>query len=777
MAAHYMKASIVLIILSAVIPHVTSEEVYISPSQQECPEHHSAKQCLTLQEYMYVSGNYATNFTSLQILPGIHHINISDTTIPVSDIYSLEVNGSNATIHCNGNYFEFRRIEYISIRGVGLIGCSRTSFTSVHVLTIHDTRFDHHGPVILNSVHNATIINSLIINGRKLLVHNSTLLIKAATFSNLTYSDNNFEWDQDPHGGAMRADSSSITIDQCLFLNNNFFNSSIESWGGAIYANNTRLSINNSSFTRNSATTAGGAISANNSLVQITSSYFKNNLATEKGGAIHIIGPNTISSIRLYYCSFISNKADIAGVLYTAGNGIDIIINVSTFNSNKAKSTGGVLFAAGINNFVIVQSSLFTDNAAEYYYGGVLHITGNYSMVNILQSMFHGSAAYKTGGALNIEGSTSVILIDQSEFLNSKAQEGGGTLSFTGSNTDIYVNASVFSNSSARVGGALQMLGVHTNITVDQCDFSNNRAYIGAVLHVNSTASQVVVTESSFANNSATERGGGVIAIFGSQLKFDQNTILFENYGGIINACRSNVTASDNIVPIVEFNPNSYCTLYDVYQDMPMITDDMNTTEAGYTSFTFEDNTTISSEATTTSGTETNTMSGTTTIPGNTMPGTTTTPGNTRPGTTTVPGNTRPGTTTVPGNTMPGTTTIPGNTMPGTTTIPGITATTTPWTNETPETQALTTKPATPNSEDHSVMSTIPNIYTKAIYATLGIAIVVCVLLALLYIIVMCIVLYLCGVFKSKKRLVDNPYLYVPMKENESNPDSELPQE
>ena len=756
MAAHYMKASIVLIILSAVIPHVTSEEVYISPSQQECPEHHSAKQCLTLQEYMYVSGNYTTNFTSLQILPGIHHINISDTTIPVSDIYSLEVNGSNATIHCNGNYFKFRRIEHISIRGVGLMGCSRTSFTSVHVLTIHDTRFDHHGPVILNSVHNATIINSSITNGRKLLVHNSTLLIKAATFSNLTYSDNNFEWDQDPHGGAMWADSSSITLDQCSFLNN-FFNSSIESWGGAVYANNTRLSVINSSFTGNSATTAGGAISANNSLVQITSTYFKNNLATEKGGAIHIIGPNTTSSIPVSYCSFISNKADIAGVLYTAGNDIDIIINVSTFNSNKAKSTGGVLFAAGINNFVTVQSCLFTDNAAEYYYGGVLHITGNYSMVNIFQSMFNGSAAYKTGGALNIEGNTSEIFIYQSEFLNSQAQEGGGTLSFTGSNTDIYVNASVFSNSSARVGGALQMSGVHTDITVDQCDFSNNIADIGAVLHVNSTGSQVVVTESSFANNSATERGGGVIAIFGSQLKFDQNTILLKNYGGIINACRSNVTASDDIVPIVELNPNNlYCTLYDVYQDMPMTTDDMNTTEAGYTSFTSEDNTTISSEATTTSGTETNTMSGTTTIPGNTIPG------------NTIPGNTMPGTTTIPGNTMPGTTTIPGSTMPGTTT---------PWTNETPETQALTTKRATPNSEDHSVMPTIPNIYTKAIYATLGIAIVVCVLLALLYIIVMCIVLYLCGVFKSKKRLVDNPYLYVPMKENESNADSELPQE
>ena len=71
------------------------------------------------------------------------------------------------------------------------------------------------------------------------------------------------------------------------------------------------------------------------------------------------------------------------------------------------------------------------------------------------------------------------------------------------------------------------------------------------------------------------------------------------------------------------------------------------------------------------------------------------------------------------------------------------------------------------------MMPTIPGIYATAIYTTLGITIVVCVLLALLYIIVLCIMLYLCGVFKSKKRLVDNPYVYVPMKENESTVNDE----
>ena len=94
MATHYLRMSTILIILFAVIQHVASQKVYIvSPSQQECPESQSGKQCLTLQQYL--TGNYTTNFTSLEILPGIHRLDFNNTIIPVS-IYSLEVNGSNS---------------------------------------------------------------------------------------------------------------------------------------------------------------------------------------------------------------------------------------------------------------------------------------------------------------------------------------------------------------------------------------------------------------------------------------------------------------------------------------------------------------------------------------------------------------------------------------------------------------------------------------------------------------------------------------------------------
>ena len=256
MAVHYLKMSVIFILLLAVIPHVTSEKVYIiSPSQQECSGQDSGKQCLTLQQFV-TEVNYSSNFTSLQMLPGIHHINLS---VFVQTIYSLKVNGSNATILCNGSFFDFRWIDRINIHGVRLMGCRETSFTSVRELTISDAHFEQDSPVILDSVLNATIKNSSIINGSKLLVHSSTLTVKTSLFSNLTATDGYFEWNQDPYGGAIRTENSNITIEQCVFLNNSLYPLN-SSRGGAVYANNTKLHIIDSSFTRNSATKAGGAI-------------------------------------------------------------------------------------------------------------------------------------------------------------------------------------------------------------------------------------------------------------------------------------------------------------------------------------------------------------------------------------------------------------------------------------------------------------------------------------------------------------------------------------
>lgn len=642
------------------------------------------------------------------------------------------------------------------------MGCRETSFTSVREFTIRDTHFEQDSPVILDSVLNATIINSSIINGSKLLVYSSTLTIKTALFSNLTATDGYFDWIQDPYGGAIRTENSNITIEQCVFLNNSLYPLN-SSWGGAVYANNTRLHVIDSNFTGNSATETGGAISAENTLMQITNSQFSNNIAIE-GGVLYITG-NYIA-VNISQSTFDRNAADVTGgTLYINGNNSEVFIDKSQFLNSRAKE-GGILRLTGSKTSIHVNTSVFSNSRATVM-GGALQILGDYINIDVDQCHFSSNTAGTEGGAaVYLKGYQSVLrLIDSTfsdnlaarcavlqashgqelyiQFINSrvtnntahresigdgtggvaclkqasiqvinssfslnKASGNAGVLYTENSSLSI-VRSSFDGNKAGLNGGVIYWYAEtpHVSTDIDYSNFSNNLAFVdGAVMYVNSSGSQVTVTNSTFAYNNATERGAA-IAIFGSQLYFDQNFI-FDNYEWIINACTSNVTASDDLVQIVDPNPNnSSCSLYDERQGMPMTT----------ASFT--------------------------------------------------------GSTPTEANATPA---GPTSSSQATTTPAGTEITTMPGTNDTP---GLTAKPTTQDSsrtEDHSAVPTIPNVYVTAIYTTLGIAIVVCVLLALLYIVVLCIVMYLCGVFKSKKRLVDNPYVYVPMKENETNADNEI---
>ena len=408
MDAHYLKVSLILIISSAVLSRVASDRFYIlSSPDQPCPGDATGDQCLSLQQY--VTGNYtASNVSmpmqvSLEILSGIHKIQVNNN-ISMSNISSFEVNGSNATILCdelNNSLLKLKRIDRVNIRGLTLTGCRGAWFKSIRVLTIQDTNFQHHGAVILNAVLNATITNSSLVNGRKLLVHSSTLLIKKAVFSNLTVGDNYSQCYQDPHGGAIRTNNSNITIEQCTFVNNKascMNNSSMDGWGGAVHANNTILNITDSNFTGNSVAQAGGAISADNSLILVRYSQFNYNLAMGNAGVLYV---ENSSLLDILYSSFDNNKAgNNGGVLYsTAESPVIILITQSIFSHNQAAIDGGVMYVRGSDSNVTVRNSSFSFNCAKGR-GGVIAITES-QLLNITQTtiLYNNMATY--GGVIS----------------------------------------------------------------------------------------------------------------------------------------------------------------------------------------------------------------------------------------------------------------------------------------------------------------------------------------------------------------------------------------
>ena len=720
--------------MSLSVPFVTSSRIYIKTSpERPCPPGNVS--CMTLQQYINETNNSSTPYmdtVSLELQPGTHPIT---SIISVSNITSLEMYSSNAKILCNANssgVLHLTDITLVNISGISFTNCSTAYFQSVAELIIQDSMFRYHGPVVLDNT-NSTITNTSFWNGQTL---------------NLTTSRNSSQCYQMSNGGAIRTYNSSIFIEQSTFENNTANclcpSSMVCGRGGAIYAQDTLLTINITSFVRNTAVLGGGAIYAQRSEIMVHGSVFGINNAVGSGlrtkggeegtgGALSVTGGSNIS---ISDCKFTENKALTKGSsLYvnssngsiseslflgsTAGRSVGAVfisgnntkLNISRSNFIGYSGGGGVIHNTGYRATIILEESRFSNNSADQC--TVLRVINSMnSTIALLSSNFTNNTAERsssgiqnsTGGVACISGAS--INITRSSFHQNVASGDAGVLQIE--NSTLSVLESAFTNNRAGGnGGVINTALSPVGITTIDSEFRNNQAGgDGGVINVVSNGSSVQVQRSSFTSNTAARRGG-VIAIERSELNINQTTFYNNTapVGEVISACNSNVVDNDNlVVPRADLNDSS-CTVYDnpnvTTTDIPETNGTSTPTEANTSS------TTSGTSITTTNIPETN--------------------------------ETSTGTPTVP------------STLP---TTPSTIAT-----------------PSTPTA------STVYDQYTTVLYATLGIAIGICVLVLTLYIIVICIVIYLCGAFKSKQRLgeVNNPYVYVPMNENETTSRKETP--
>ena len=102
-------------------------------------------------------------------------------------------------------------------------------------------------------------------------------------FSNLVFTNANVASATDKRGGAIWARNAILNIDNCQFINNTAGPSS--SYGGAINLKSSSATITDSSFSGNSAFYSGGAINAENSnlLLNISNCIFTENTILNNG--------------------------------------------------------------------------------------------------------------------------------------------------------------------------------------------------------------------------------------------------------------------------------------------------------------------------------------------------------------------------------------------------------------------------------------------------------------------------------------------------------------
>ncbi|WP_296891065.1 hypothetical protein [uncultured Methanobrevibacter sp.] len=204
--------------------------------------------------------------------------------------------------------------------------------------------------------------------------------------SNLTISKSTFSFNEPMGmytcGGAIYAVDSILYVDESVFYNNS------ASAGGAICCFNTNSTIINSDFYNNNVTFYGGAIFSDSPLTITDSRLYKNN-AGYKGGAVHTTSSykNEDSSLYIDNCDLFNNVAEYGGVV-SSSNINFVIINNSRIHDNSAL-IGAVVLIFSRNTVKIINSLCYNNVATN---GSIVYSLAG-GNIYFLDSDFKNNAA------------------------------------------------------------------------------------------------------------------------------------------------------------------------------------------------------------------------------------------------------------------------------------------------------------------------------------------------------------------------------------------------
>ena len=187
-------------------------------------------------------------------------------------------------------------------------------------------------------------------------------------------------------------------------------------------------------------------------------------------------------------------------------NGIDLLVDGTTFSNNHSTLLGGVGFVSGVKAFEI-KDSVQSANKADTDGGAYAFANGSVGKIN--GSTFSGNSAKNAGGALLV--SNTEVTIDKSVFDGNTAVNLGGAIK-TDNKASLTVTNSSFTNNvvgegKTGHGGAVFVSGT-TPVTVDASEFTGNKAGHGGAFYIQGQTA--TFTDTVFTNNEAYEYGGAL---------------------------------------------------------------------------------------------------------------------------------------------------------------------------------------------------------------------------------------------------------------------------
>ena len=284
------------------------------------------------------------------------------------------------------------------------------------------------------------------------------LILSDAFISNSYFHDNTAVVDNKGamgQGGAIAIIGGNTEIFDSQFMNN-----TAEREGGAIYAYEANLDLQQAYIAENSAK-YGGALHNSRSEVTIKDVAFCNNSAVYNGGAICALSETAVLKNNLNLLQidddsfFVGNAAgNSGGAVYALDNSYNYSANVDVadalFAENCAALNGGALYVQNIN--LTIDDTTLDSNVADA--GGAIYaddcFTYQKTYVNVTNSYLVSNVA-QNGGAINLVDS--YLNLEYSWVYDNTAVQGGGAINLE--NTFLWFNNTLVVENSALAGAAV----------------------------------------------------------------------------------------------------------------------------------------------------------------------------------------------------------------------------------------------------------------------------------------------------------------------------------
>jgi hypothetical protein len=320
------------------------------------------------------------------------------------------------------------------------------------------------------------------------------------TLNDIRFSSGNINQemtDLDRKGGAVFSYMGALTINNCVFENNQAHQ------GGAVANENGGLSITDSTFTDNQSYMEGGAVAIYREEMEfseILESTFSGNMAGMSGGAVYSSG-----RLQLAESTFELNQSERYGGAFASAEGVVFATDV-VFDQNIGDLGGGIA-VFGSDEQTEFHNCSFTNNqvtAAQDSRGGGIYLY-DVDEAEFYTCQMNANSA-ENGGALYAVNSN-VIIDNGSSIQDNQADIMGGGLYFDHESTAVVSLTDIIGNTAGHYGGGIHNFGA---LTLESVNILQNSAqdFLGG--GISNHYGGVYINNSALADNTASLGGGGL---------------------------------------------------------------------------------------------------------------------------------------------------------------------------------------------------------------------------------------------------------------------------